>query len=236
MSDTPGPVLAAHAWPTNGHLIADVARLGYLRPTDRVLDPTYGNGVWWSIWRPHHLTPHVRAQDGTDFRNLPYDDHTFDAIAYDPPYVCPGGRKTSTVQNMHHRYGMDEGGNADPDFTTPAELQALIDDGLTEMVRLVRPPRTKTDGGIILVKCQDYIWSGALWEGVARTRQHALDLGCTVVDTLIHLGKPGPQPTTNPDGTPRRQVHARRAHSTLLVLRAPKAASAQAALDLGGAA
>lgn len=235
MTDAPGPVLAAHAWPTNGHLIADVARLGYLRRTDVVLDPTYGNGVWWSVWEPEHLVSHHRATDGSDFRRLPYDDASFDAIAYDPPYVCPGGRKTSTTQNMHRRYGMDEGRD-DPLFTTPAELQALIDDGLTEMVRLVRPPRTKTEGGIILVKCQDYIWSGALWEGVARTRGHAVALGCTVVDSFVHLGTPGPQPTTNPDGTPRRQVHARRAHSTLLVLRAPKAASRQAALDLGGAA
>lgn len=211
------PVIAATAWPTNAELIADVARLGYLLDTDHVLDPTYENGVWWKQWRPEKLTTHHRAVDGTDFRALPHPAATFDAVAYDPPYVCPGGRATSTVKAMHDRYGMNEGGAADPDFRTPAELQQIINDGLTEMVRVVKPR------GIVLVKCQNYIWSGRLWEGAELTRAHALELGCSVVDRLEHLGRPGPQPTVNRDGTPRRQVHARRAHSTLFVLRAPAA-------------
>lgn len=216
-------VLAATAWRSNAELIADVHRLGYLLPTDHVLDPTYERGTWWKAWRPERLTTHHRAVDGSDFRCLPYPDASFDAIAYDPPYVCPGGRKTSTVQAMHERYGMAEGGHDDPMFRTPAELQAIIDAGLTEMVRLVRPPRSKTAGGIVLVKCQNYIWSGHLWEGAERTRAHAVALGCTVVDRLEMLGTPGPQPTVNRDGSPRRQVHARRNLSTLFVFRAPKA-------------
>ena len=42
--ETDGPVLAAKAWVENGDLIADVARLGYLRDSDRILDPTWGLG------------------------------------------------------------------------------------------------------------------------------------------------------------------------------------------------
>lgn len=30
-------VLASHSWPTNGHLIADVAKLGYIKSDDLVL-------------------------------------------------------------------------------------------------------------------------------------------------------------------------------------------------------
>lgn len=215
-------VLAAHPWASNAELIAACAQLGYLRFTDHVLDPTYGEGVWWKQWRPERLTTHQRAIDGTDFRHLPHPDASFDAVAYDPPYVCPGGRKTSTVQAMHDRYGMNEGGHADPAFRTPAELQELINDGLTEMVRLVRPARTQNDGGIIVVKCQNYIWSGRLWEGAELTRDHARALGCSVVDRLEMITRPGPQPTTNLDGSPRRQVHARRNLSTLFVFRRPK--------------
>ena len=100
------PVLAADSYATNGHLIAAVAQLGYLTLEDHVLDPTYERGIWWQEWRPRQLSTHHRAVDGTDFRHLPYPDATFDAIAFDPPYVCPGGRKTSTVKPMHERYGM----------------------------------------------------------------------------------------------------------------------------------
>lgn len=221
------PVLAADSYATNGHLIAAVAQLGYLTLDDHVLDPTYERGIWWQEWRPRQLTTHHRAVDGTDFRRLPHADATFDAVAFDPPYVCPGGRKTSTVKPMHERYGMNEGGFNDPMFTTPAELQQIINDGLTEMVRVVKPRRSKHAGGIVLVKCQNYIWSGQLWEGAEFTREHARSLGCDVVDRLEYLTKPGPQPTTNPDGSPRRQVHARRNLSTLWVFRAPARSATQ---------
>lgn len=212
-------VLAAHRWVSNADLIAAVHELGYLRDEDHILDPTYALGTWWRTWRPARLTTHDRRNDGTDFRHLPYPDATFDAIAFDPPYVCPGGRKTSTIQAMHDRYGMNEGGHVDPEFRTPAELQQIINAGLTEMVRLVKPARTRNAGGIIVVKCQNYIWSGQLWEGAELTREHARALGCIVVDRLEMLGAPGPQPSVNPDGSPRRQVHARRNLSTLFVLR-----------------
>ena len=222
MTATDSPVLAASSWASNAELIADVARLGYLRHDDHVLDPTFERGTWWKVWRPGQLTTCHRAVDGTDFRALPFPGGFFDAVAFDPPYVCPGGRSTSTVKEMHARYGMAEGGHADPMFRTPAELQEIIDAGLTEMARVVRPARTKHEGGIILVKCQNYIWSGELWEGAERTRDHARAIGLVTVDRLEMIGRPGPQPTTNRDGSPRRQVHARRNLSTLWVFRRPK--------------
>jgi hypothetical protein len=220
---TDAPVMAATRWATNAELIADVARL-YIDDQALVLDPTYENGTWWNVWRPTHLTTHHRAVDGTDFRNLACPDHVFDVAAYDPPYVCPGGRKTSTLPGFHDRYGMAEGGHTDPMFTTPAELQQIINDGLTEMVRVVKPR------GLVLVKCQDYIWSGRMWIGTHHTLTHALTLGCELVDRLEMITSPRPQPSTNRDGSPRRQVHARRNLSTLLVLRTPKAAPTQGAL------
>jgi hypothetical protein len=214
-------VLAADTWSTNGHLIAAVAHLGYLRIIDSILDPTYEKGTWWKQWRPPILTTHHRAVDGTDFRSLPYPDATFDAIAYDPPYVCPGGRATSNIKEMHDRYGMNEGGCEDPDFRTPAELQAIINDGLTEMFRLVKPSARKAmseDGrpnGVVLCKCKDYIWSGQFWPGAHYTLAHALDLGFVLEDRFEHVGTPGPQ-------SQKRQVHARRNLSTLFVFRKPK--------------
>lgn len=216
-------VMAATAWPTNAELIADAAKLGHLRADYSTIDPTYGEGVWWGVFRPTRLTAHVRSQDGTDFRALPHPDDSFDQGAFDPPYVCPGGRRTSTIKPMHGRYGMAEGGYEDPDFRTPAELQGIIDAGLTEMARVVRPARTKGEGGIIVVKCQNYVWGGKLWEGAEFTRDHARSLGLVVVDRMEMLNDgTGPQPTVNLDGSPRQQRHARRNLSTLWVFRRPK--------------
>lgn len=210
-------IQAAQRWPTNGDLIADCHQLGYLRDDDHILDPTFGKGTWWRKWRPEKLTTCNRSQDGSDFRSLAFPDGSFDAITFDPPYVCPGGRKTSTIHAMLDRYGMNEGGSADPDFRTPAELQAIINAGLTEMFRLVRPAQRHGlhptgANGVVLVKCKDYIWSGQFWPGTHHTLNYALHLGFRLEDRLEHIGDPGPQ-------SQKRQCHARRNLSTLFVLR-----------------
>ena len=198
------PVLAADTWTTNAHLIEDVARLGYLQPTDRVLDPTYGRGVWWQRWMPGELVAHDLGMDGVDFRYLPHDAGTFDAAAYDPPYVCVGGRRTTGTADLHDRYGLTDAP------TTPAGLQELINAGLAEVARVVKP------GGIVLCKCQDYVSSGQLWPGTYYTTQAALGMGLRLVDRLEHVAGIRPQPPG------RRQVHARRNLSTLLVFRTPR--------------
>ena len=199
-------VLAATAWPTNADMILDLVRLGYLIETDRVLDPTHGLGRWWTKWRPHHLVtsdvdPNKEAQSTADFRDLPFPAESFDVVAYDPPYVCVGGRKTTGIPGMFDRYGLT---NAP---TTPARLQRLVNDGLIECHRVVRRR------GLILAKCQDYVWGGRLWIGTHHTLTTALSLGMELVDRLEHLSGVRPQPGG------RRQVHARRNFSTMLVLR-----------------
>lgn len=194
-------VLAATAWKTNAELIRDVHLLGYLRDEDHVIDPTFHNGKWWTLWRPEKLTTHNRDEDGSDCRSLPYPDGMFDAATLDLPYVAKGGRATSGIKEMDSRYGQEDCP------ATPALLQELINDGLTEMYRIVRP------GGIVLCKCKDYISSGKLWLGTHKTLTHALALGFECVDRLEHLSGTGPQPKG------RRQMHSRRNLSTLLVLR-----------------
>ncbi|HYF45463.1 MAG TPA: hypothetical protein VD926_04585 [Acidimicrobiales bacterium] len=207
----PVTVLAAHTWPSNAELIADVAEL-YLDRDMLALDPTYGRGVWWQRWRPHHLIARSRDDDPDfDFRNLPYEDGLFELAAFDPPYVSVGGRRTTGIEEMHDRYGLTDAP------TSPRALQAHNNLGLSEVWRVLTP------GGFALVKVQDYISSGRLWEGTRFTGNHAAMVGFETVDRFEHVSpSPRPQPSKNPDGTPRRQVHARRNLSTLLVLRKPK--------------
>lgn len=209
------PILAAAAWRTNAELIAAVCdRLGYIRPDDAVLDMTYGRGVWWKKWRPHQLVTNdlnadVPAMFHEDFRSMHFEPATFDAIAFDPPYSAAGGAATSTIPGYLERYGRVP--------STPAEIQDQANDGLTEAHRLVRP------GGIVLTKCQSYVWSGRLYLGAHHTLAHALDVGFEVCEILQHTGKGRPQPVRHlADGSVAPQRHARQNYSSLYVLRRPK--------------
>lgn len=182
-------ILAAQQWTSNAELLADVATL-YLDPDDVVLDPTFGNGVWWKRYMPPNLVRMERA-DGADFTAIPFADESVDAVAYDPPYVCPGGRSTSTIKSFNDRYGL----STVP--ATPALLQDLIDAGTTECARVLRPSRRvdgRERGGLLLVKCADYIWSGKLWIGSHLTLSHALSLGLEPVDRFVYVGHAGAQP------------------------------------------
>jgi hypothetical protein len=100
MKDT---ILAASFWRDNSALIEDAARLSYLKKEWIILDCTFGRGLWWKRWIPDNLITHDIAIDGIDWRKLPEDDNTFDAIAWDPPYVSVGGRKTTTISEFHAR-------------------------------------------------------------------------------------------------------------------------------------
>jgi hypothetical protein len=206
------PVPRVGYWPSNAELIVDVARLGWLRPGWRVLDPTFGRGTWWKLWRPRHLDCHDLRLDGVDFTRLPHPAGYYDAVAFDPPYVATGGRDTSTVPEFQDRYGLYEAPGS------PRQLQQLIDRGLAECTRVVRPR------GLVLVKCADYVSSGRLWPGVFRTFERAERLGLELVDELVHATEPGMQPLdrTRKDDEPVRQHHARFNSSTLLVFRADR--------------
>ena len=206
-------VLAADTWTSNAGLIADVAAV-HLHADMHTLDATHGRGIWWQQWRPHRLhtidlatTAHVRA----DFRHLPFPAAVFDLVAYDPPYCAHGGRSTSTMTDYNERYGRHI---APP---SAAATQQLINDGLTEALAVTRP------GGLLLVKCASYVWSGRLWPGRHLTASHALDHGATIVDEFTHVGRSRPQPArTKADGTPSTQQHARQNASTLYLFRAPR--------------
>lgn len=198
-------VLAAHAWPNNAALIADVAKL-YIGPDDVVLDPTYGRGNWWKTFTPARLITHDIRQDGVDFRALPEADDTIDVVAFDPPYVCTGGRDTSTIADFNDRFGLHETPR------TPDALADMIATGIKEAARVLRMR------GHLLVKCKDYVWSGKFFAGTHFVTCAALDCGLELVDRFEHIGRPGPQPPRD------RQVHARRNLSTLLVFQRVPAA------------
>ena len=175
----PVTVMAATKWTDNSEMVLDLRRLGHIKDTDRIYDPTYQDGTWWKRWRPEGLiTASLDPANGpdiiADFRHAPFADESFDVVAYDPPYVVKGGRDTSTMQDHQRRYGIDTAPKK------PVELQALIDHGMMEMARI--------SSWIVLAKCQDYVSSQKVWWGTDLTRRHAEEhCGLRAIDKLYFL-------------------------------------------------
>lgn len=185
---------------TNAALMLDAKALGYLSDEMVILDPTYGRGGMWKFWRPNGLVagdidPQEFGQIRLDFTRMPFEDDSFDAVVFDPPYKLNG---TPTSGDMDRRYGV---------HTTRRwqDRMELVKLGLTECIRVLRPK------GHLLLKCQDQVCSGQVrWQ----TREFAdfveKESNLRLVDHLLLLGG-RPQP----EG--RKQVHARRNHSSLLI-------------------
>ncbi len=219
-------------WPTNAHLIADAHALGYFSnspddPDDvgTVLDATYGEGNFWTVWRPEHLTTvdlYKRAAVCADFRALPFPDRAFDVVVFDPPYKLNG---TPAMGEMDHRYGTER-------RTTRGDVLGAIADGARECWRLT--------GRWLLVKVMDQVEGGQMrWQtdlvterladvcrcGHGRWEHHdpidRLRSGACAtftpsarkVDRFDYPNQGIPQPGD------RQQRTARRTHSQLLVFR-----------------
>ena len=190
---------AVHPWPTNGHLIADVASL-YLHPDDTVLDATYGRGGFWTEYRPPNLITNdlnglLMAEYTHDFRNLGFDANTFDVVAFDPPYKLSG---TPALGDFDNRYGIDEP-------ATRTDRLALISDGFIECMRISKR--------LVLAKCQDQVNGGRIHWQTHMLHQAAYNSysDWRLLDRFDMIGTSRPQPS----GT--RQVHARGRGSTLMV-------------------
>lgn len=188
-------VLAVHNWKTNAELIFDVASL-YLDRNMEAADLTYGRGNWWTKWKPASLVKHDKyTVDGVDFRDLPEEDETYDLVALDPPYKLNG---TPELGDFDDRYGTDR-------VMTWQEKHRRIRHGIVEGARVLRK------GGILLLKCQDQVCSGAIRWQTDEFTVCAEKVGLKKIDRFDMTGGGRKQPPG------RRQVHAHGRPSTLLV-------------------
>ena len=203
MSAIDEPVLAAGAWRTNGHLIADCARLGYLTDDGPTWDATYGLGNWWTIWRPRNLcgtdidpAKSPSAAGGMDATCSDWDYDTWQHVCIDPPYKLNG-----TDQGEGERYGVARRMTRDDRH----DLMAAM---LAEGTRVLRT------GGTLLFRCQDQVEGGRVrWQTIAFANLGE-QLGLELVDHLLF-------PSYRPQPAGRSQHHARRNVSSLLVFTKP---------------
>ena len=191
---------------TNAKLIATAQKLYPM--AGAVCDLTYGKGAFWSAFRPDDLSyiNPIHNPD-FDFRDTWWSDDTFDHVVFDPPYVAPGGRNTSKLADFNARYGMHH------TERTPNAQWLVIGEGLREAARIVKPK------GLVWFKCMDYVSSGRVHWFTKEALNLLASRGLELEDEFILAGRPGPQPSKNPDGSDRRQVHAARSHSSLMIAR-----------------
>ena len=198
-------VLSAHV-AGNDDVFPQVLAL-YVKPGSVVADTTYGKGVFWRQV-PDDLY-NLRAtdiQDGTDCRDLPYDDGSIDCVVLDPPYMhSPGGTAHESHKPFEDHYRNNGSGGQTKSKYHEAIIELYHDAGL-EAHRVLR------DGGVLIVKCQDEVCSN---------RQRF-----THIDILSSYSEMGFIPEdlfvvvrNNRPGVSRaiRQIHARKNHSYFLV-------------------
>lgn len=190
-----GDVMRAFKWSSNAEMIEDVAKLGYL--DGRVLDVTYGEGVFWKRWKPKKLVACDVVEElspigkSVDFRALPWRARSFDTVVIDGPYKLNG-----TPSAPDARYGVQ----------LPARWQerhALIKNGMGQCARVSRK--------YVLVKCMDQVSRNKMRWQTHEFTDYGEILGLDLVDRFDMLTDPRPQDARRP------QRHARSNYSTLLV-------------------
>ena len=198
-------VPAIHNWPTNAHLIEDVARL-HLDSGMLAFDATYGAGGFWKRWRPkvlltNDIDENLRTHFHYDFRRFPWSHLNYDLVAYDPPYRLNG----TPDREFDERYGLSTA-------TRWQDRMELIRLGFREAARITAP------GGVLIAKCQDQVVSGQMRWQTHMLHSEGSELGLRLVDRFDMVGGGLSQPKG------RRQVHARGRGSTLLVFEKKRAA------------
>ena len=193
-------ILTATRWPTNAALIADAARLGYI--DDHCLDTTYGEGKFWTEFKPKALIKNDKYKGGdgdvTNFdvtRPPMHLEGLFPTVVFDPPYRLNG---TPDLGEFDDRYGTDQ-------KVRWQDRLELVVEGSVGASRMVRSK------GTLLVKCMDQVVSGKkVWQTHLVTNAVTESGDFTLEDRMDMLITPRKQ---------RSQIHSRQNYSTLLIFR-----------------
>jgi hypothetical protein len=202
-----GPIPESVYLGDNAGLISAIAPM-YL--TGSVLDVTYGGGAWWKRYKPAEFAHHDLAQDGVDFRRLPYEDGSWTTVCFDPPYVPVGGAPTTSHAAKHvAAFGLKR--------RTLAEMNAENAEGLAECARVA--------SRWVLVKCCDFTYANTLQLGHVTMMEAADRVGLVLHDLIVHAGGTGPI-----NHQSFKTLHrTRRAHSYLIAFDARPRRSRKAA-------
>ena len=203
MQDKMKPILTAMQG-TNADLFPSVLSI-YLPKGGRVLDMTYGRGVFWKNvdLRNIILTRNDIAKDlgeyHDDFRKTQWRAKEFDMVVLDPPYASRSSNKQSLIGARYN--------NAKHKLDTVEDMIQYYSDGMTEGLRVLK------EGSVLVVKCMDEVAGGKQRMNHITLIKVGWDMGFTLEDLFVLVQ----------DGTPTMrhpyQLHARKNHSYFLVFR-----------------
>jgi hypothetical protein len=126
---------------TNADQFPDILSL-YVHEGSIVADVTFGKGVFWrNVDTSKFVLKPSDLKDGIDFRSLPYEDKSIDALVLDPPYMHDG-------KTVHKALNKNYRNNHEP-TTSHASVIRLYCGGILEAARVLKR------NGVIIVKCQD---------------------------------------------------------------------------------
>ena len=205
-------VLSAHVG-NNADVFPQILKL-HVPIGSRIADVTYGKGSFWRQVRATDYTLHTSdIADGTDCRELPYDDDALDCVVLDPPYMEGFYRKNDsekagggTHQAFRDHYS---NGNEEPVSNGAKWHGAVLDmykQAGAEAYRVLR------DKGILIVKCQDEVSANRQHLTHVEIINEYVQMGfyCKDLFVVVRPNKPGVSRI-------KKQNHARKNHSYFLV-------------------
>lgn len=197
----------------NADIFPNVLRL-HVPDGSKIADVTYGKGVFWRKIHTEKYDFHPSdIADGTDCRNLPYENESFDCIVFDPPYMegffrdensIKAGAGTHDAFRDHYSNGHEAPKNGGRKWH--AAVVEFYEEGGREALRVLR------DSGVFIVKCQDEVSANRQNLTHVEIINAYAEIGffCKDLFVVVRPNRPGVSRLL-------KQVHARKNHSYFLV-------------------
>lgn len=205
-------VFSAHVG-NNADIFPHVLAL-HVKDGTRVADVTYGKGVFWKKVDTSKYDFHPSdIANGTDCRDLPYKDESFDCVVFDPPYMegffrngrtTKAGAGTHKTFRDHYSNGQESPVNGGGKWH--AAVLELYEAGGREAHRVLK------DKGVLIVKCQDEVSANRqnLTHVEIVNAYASTGFVCKDLFVVVRPNRPGMSRLL-------KQVHARKNHSYFLV-------------------
>lgn len=205
-------VLSAHIG-GNSEIFPTILSL-HIKKGARIADVTFGKGVFWRKVDTQMYDLHPSDIDtGIDCRNLPYENESFDAVVFDPPYMegffrnqtaTKAGAGTHNAFRNHYSNGNETPKSGGGKWH--AAVTELYVDGGQEAHRILQ------SRGVLIVKCQDEVSANRqnLTHVEIINAYAQMGFFCKDLFVVVRTNKPGVSRIL-------KQVHARKNHSYFLV-------------------